>query len=410
MTTQPLRQDAVRTFLSHLENADTDKLRAMLKEMTETLMGADADAVCGAEYGERSDERTNQRNGYRERPWDTRAGTISLSVPKLRKGSYFPKWLLDPRRRAEKALVHVVAQSYLLGVSTRRVDSLVQALGMTGISKSQVSEMAKDLDETVKAFRNRTLSGPYRYVWVDALSMRVREGGRVVNVAVAIATGVNKNGQREILGVEVFTEEAKPSWTSFFRGLVERGLSGVELVTSDAHEGLKSAIATTLPGASWQRCRTHFMRNLLAKVPKSMHGIVAAIVRTTYAAPDADAVRAQYRAVVEQLRAKFKDAAGMLEDACEENLAFSAFPKEHWQQIWSNNPSERLNREVRRRTDVVGIFPNRDAIIRLVGAVLAEQNEEWAEQRRYMTMESLQKERTVAASSSVSRKRLNEAA
>jgi len=394
MTTHTQSKDAVRGFLAQLESTnDTDFLRGVLKTLVEELMSADADNACNAGHGERTPERTNQRNGYRTRPWDTRVGSIDLAVPKLRRGSYFPAWLLERRRRAEKALVAVVAESYLLGVSTRRVDGLVKALGVDGISKSQVSEMAKTLDVEVEAFRNRPLDrGPYGYVWVDAMVVRVREAGRVVNVAVAIATGVNQDGAREVLGVDVCTAETGASWTSFLRGLVARGLSGVKLVVSDAHEGLKGAIAAVLPGASWQRCRTHFMRNVLSKVPKSMHGAVGALVRSTFAQPDVDNVRSQYRRVIEQLEPRLPQVAQMLEDAEGDLLSFSSFPKEHWKQLWSNNPSERLNKEVRRRTDVVGIFPDRAAVIRLVGAVLAEQNDEWSElQRRYMSLESMQK-------------------
>jgi transposase-like protein len=397
MTTHTQSKDAVRGFLAHLESTDNaDSLRHLLKTFVEQLMSADVDNTCNANLGERTPERTNQRNGYRDRPWDTRLGSIRLSVPKVRRGSYFPDWLLERRRRAEKALVSVVAESYVLGVSTRRVDGLVKALGVDGISKSQVSEMAKTLDDEVKAFRNRPLDrGPYVYVWVDAMMVRVREAGRVVNVALAIATGVNKDGAREVLGVDVFTEESGPAWKGFLRGLVERGLSGVTLIVSDAHDGLKQAIATVLPGASWQRCRTHFMRNVLTKVPKSMHGAIGALVRSTFAQPDAENVRAQYRRVIEQLEDKFPAIATMLDEAEADLLAFASFPKEHWKQLWSNNPSERLNKEVRRRTDVVGIFPDRDSVIRLVGAVLAEQNDEWAElQRRYMSLESLQKSST----------------
>ena len=394
MTTQALSEDALRGFLTHLETTnDVDFLRSLLKRFVEELMSADVDNQCGAAHGQRSSTRTNQRNGYRERPWDTRLGSITLEVPKVRKGTYFPEWLLERRRRAERALVSVVAQAYVLGVSTRRVDGLVKALGMDGISKSQVSEMAKTLDDEVQAFRNRRLDkGPYVYVWVDAMMVRVREAGHVVNVAVAVATAVNKEGQREVIGIDVFTEESGAAWTAFFRGLVARGLSGVQLVVSDAHEGLKNAIAAVVPGAAWQRCRTHFMRNALSKVPKSMHGVVGALVRTIFAQPDADNVKAQHRRTIEQLEERFEVVARMLDDAEGDLLSFTAFPVEHWTQLWSNNPSERLNKEIRRRTDVVGIFPDRDAVIRLVGAVLAEQHDEWAEApRRYMSLESLQK-------------------
>lgn len=395
MTTQTLPQNAVQAFVSQLQSIEPDLLRALLKELVESLMGAEADAICGAGYNERSAERTNQRNGYRARPWDTRVGSIDVAIPKLRHGSYFPTWLLEPRRRAEKALVSVVAECYVAGVSTRRVDHLVRTLGIEKLSKSQVSEMAKSLDESVAAFRNRRLdNGPYTYLWLDAMMQKVREGGRIVNVAVVVATSVNNSGQREVLGVDVFASEDGAAWMTFLRSLVGRGLKGVKLVISDAHEGLKNAIAAVFADASWQRCRTHFMRNLLGRAPKAMHGAVGALVRSTFAQPDAAQARAQYQHVIEQLEPKFPDVAQLLIDAEEDLLSWTHFPKEHWTQIWSNNPSERLNREIRRRTDVVGIFPDRSSVIRLVGAVLAEQHDEWAEApRRYMSAESLAKAR-----------------
>ena len=373
-----------------VEDSGEDLVREMLRVFAETLMSAEVDARCGAAYGERSEDRTNRRNGYRARRWDTRAGTVELGVPKLREGSYFPDWLLEPRRRAEKALQAVIAEAYVKGVSTRRVDGLVQAMGIDGISKSQVSEMARSLDGMVESFRSRPLDqGPYRYLWLDALVIKCREGGRVAPVAALVATAVNADGRREILGLDVVTSETGAGWTAFLRGLVSRGLSGVELVTSDAHPGLKDAIAATLPGASWQRCRTHFLQNLLTRVPKTLQQAVATLVRSIFAQPDAESVRHQHQQVVDQLEDRFSDAAAMLADASEELLAFTAFPKTHWKQIWSNNPQERLNKEIRRRSDVVGIFPNRDAIVRLVGAVLAEQNDEWTVARRYMSLESL---------------------
>ncbi|MFC5754316.1 IS256 family transposase [Actinomadura rugatobispora] len=373
---------------------EPDVLRSMVKTMAEALMSAEADAMCGAGYGERSGERVNRRNGYRERGWDTRAGTIDLQIPKLRSGTYFPEWLLERRRRAEQALISVVATSYLLGVSTRRVDRLVEQMGIKNISKSQVSEMSKVLDAQVAAFRNRPLeAGPYAFVWVDALTQKVREGGRTVNVHVLIATGVNADGHREILGVEVTSAEDGAGWLAFLRGLVARGLSGVQLVVSDAHRGLVEAIAATLPGAVWQRCRTHYLRNLLAKVPKSAQPWVATLVRTIFDQPAAEEVAAQHARVVDSLAAKHPDAAEHLDQARDDLLAFAAFPRQLWRQIWSNNPQERLNKEIRRRTDVVGIFPDRPAIIRLVGAVLMEQTDEWTEARRYMGLEFLTKAR-----------------
>ncbi|MGV8039605.1 MAG: IS256 family transposase [Thermoanaerobaculaceae bacterium] len=384
------RMTPIEWLHKRLVEADEDVVREMLATVAQTLMSAEADSKCGAEFGSRSADRVNRRNGYRERQWDTRAGTIPLSIPKLREGTYFPEWLLDRRRRAEQAITAVIAESYLLGVSTRKVEHLVQAMGLTGISKSQVSEMAKSLDATVEDFRTRPLdAGPYRYVWLDAMVVKCREGGRVVNVAVVVATGVNAEGRREILGTDVITREDGPGWLAFLRSLVARGLSGVELVVSDAHEGLKDAIAATFPGASWQRCRTHFMTNLLTRVPKAAAGFVATLVRSVFAQPDADSTWTQIRQVVDQLLPRFPKAATMLDEAATDILAFTAFPKLHWTQIRSNNPQERLNKEIRRRTDVVGIFPNREAVIRLVGAVLAEQHDEWAIARRYMTLDSL---------------------
>jgi len=386
--------DVSAWLCKHLEEADADLLRTMMQSFAEALMAAEAQARCGAAYGEVSAERVNSRNGYRERRWDTRAGTIELAVPKLRSGSYFPDWLIEPRRRAERALVAVVAQCYVEGVSTRRVDDVVRSMGIDGISKSQVSELAKSLDEQVSAFRNRPLdAGPYTYVWVDALTQKVREGGRIVNVAVVIATGVNAEGRREILGLDLITTEDGAGWTALLRGLVARGLNGVQLVVSDAHGGLIDAIASVLPGAAWQRCRVHFVRNVLTKVPKAAQSMVATLIRSIFDQPDAEQVHLQHARVVEQLAERFADAADMLVGAAADILAFSGFPKEHWRQIWSNNPQERLNKEIRRRTDVVGIFPNRAAVIRLVGAVLAEQHDEWAVARRYMGIESLAKAR-----------------
>ncbi len=376
-----------------LEEAQPDLLRAMVKEMAEALMGGEADAVCGAAYGERSPERINRRNGYRERDWDTRVGSIELAVPKLREGSYFPDWLLQPRRRAEQAFVSVIADAYLAGVSTRRVEKLVQQLGVERMSKSQVSRLAKTLDQIVEDFRTRPLdSGPYPYVTFDALVVKCREGGRTVNVCVVHAVGVNRDGFRESLGLDVVTSEDGAAWLAFLRSLVARGLSGVRLVTSDAHPGLVDAIAATLPGAGWQRCRTHAMRNLLTRVPKSAQSFVATMVRTIFAQPDATTVHEQLARIVDQLETRFPEAGALLEEAAPDLLAFTAFPKEHWRQLWSNNSLERLNKEIRRRTDVVGIFPDRPSVIRLVGAVLAEQNDEWAvASRRYMSVESLAK-------------------
>jgi transposase-like protein len=382
--------DGLAWLRKHLEEGDPDMLRSMVKAFADQLMSAEASALCNAGYGEVTPARVNQRNGYRSRELDTRAGTVDLAIPKLRSGSYFPDWLIEPRRRAERALVAVVTQCYVEGVSTRRVDDVVKQMGITGISKSQVSELARSLDEVVTAFRDRPLdAGPYTYIWMDALTQKVREGGRIVNVAVVLATGVNSDGHREILGVDLITTEDGAGWTAFLRGLVARGLSGVALVVSDAHAGLVDAIASVLPGAVWQRCRVHFVRNVHTRVPKSAQSMVGALIRSIFEQPAADQVRAQHARVVDQLQDRFSDAAQMLIDAEADILAFSTFPKEHWRQIWSNNPQERLNKEIRRRTDVVGIFPNRASVLRLVGAVLAEQHDEWAVARRYMGIESL---------------------
>jgi putative transposase len=390
----PNIMDPLEWLRQHLAELDPDLVREILAEFTQQLMHADAQSVCNAGYGERTPARTNSRNGYRMREWDTRVGTIELALPKLRAGSYYPTWLLEPRRRAEQAMVAVIAQCYVEGVSTRRVEDIAQAMGIHSLSKSQVSELVKSLDAKVEAFRSRPLDrGPYTYVWVDAITQKVREAGRIVNVAVVIAVGVNVDGYREVLGMDVITTEDGAGWTAFLRSLVARGLSGVQLVISDAHEGLKHAIAAVLPGASWQRCRTHFVRNLLTKVPKSAQSLVATLVRSIFEQPDATTTWAQHARVVEQLDERFGDAAAMLADAAADILAFTPFPKEHWRQIRSNNPQERLNKELRRRTDVVGIFPNRAAIVRLVGAVLAKQHDEWAVARRYMSAELLTKAR-----------------
>jgi putative transposase len=389
----PNNMDALEWLRKHLEQDGSDLLREMVRAFAERLMSAEVDALCNATYGEVTPERLNSRNGYRMRDFDTRVGSIELAIPKLRSGSYHPTWLLEPRRRAERALTQVVAECYVRGVSTRRVEGLVQTLGIEHLSKSQVSRMAAELDQEVAAFRNRPLdAGPYTYVWLDAMTQKVREGGRIVNVAVVIATGVNNDGHREVLGFDVITVEDGAGWVAFLRSLVARGLSGVALVISDAHVGLVEAVRSVL-GATWQRCRTHFTRNLLTRVPKSAQALVATLVRTIFAQPDAEQVWAQHARVVDQLADQFADAAAMLEEAGADVLAFGAFPKEHWRQIWSNNPQERLNRELRRRTDVVGIFPNRDAVIRLVGAVLAEQHDEWAVTRRYMAAEHLARAR-----------------
>jgi putative transposase len=392
--TTPSSIDPARFLADQLAGASPDLLRQMLSTFVNTLMSAEADALCGAPYGTASPERTNVRNGYRVRDFDTRAGTIEVAIPKLRTGSYFPDWLLERRRRAEAALVSVVATSYLLGVSTRRMEKLVQSLGIAGLSKSQVSRMAADLDAQVEAFRTRPLdAGPYTFVAADALVLKVREGGRVVNVHALIATGVNADGHREVLGLQVTTSEDGAGWLAFFRDLTARGLSGVRLVTSDAHAGLVAAIGATLPGASWQRCRTHYAANLMGACPKNSWPWVKTLLHSVYDQPDADSVHAQFDRLVEAVADKLPKVADHLEAARADVLAFTSFPKEIWRQIWSNNPNERLNREIRRRTDVVGIFPDRDALIRLVGAVLAEQHDEWTEGRRYLGLDVLHRSR-----------------
>jgi putative transposase len=392
--TAPNSVDVAAVLRQQVAEGHPDVLRTMITAFANALMSADADAICGADYGQRSDERTNRRNGYRTREWDTRAGTVELQIPKLRQGSYFPDWLLEHRRRAEQALVTVVATSYLLGVSTRRVEKLAEQLGVTRLSKSQVSEMASHLDAQVEAFRSRPLdSAHYTFVSLDALTMKVRESGRTVNVACLVAVGVNAEGYREVLGLDVVSDEDGAGWLAFLRSLSARGLKGVKLVISDAHRGLVNAIAACLPGTAWQRCRTHYLRNLLTQVPKSAQPWVATMVRTIFDQPEAAEVRAQFARVVDTIGAKYPTAASHLDEAREDLLAFNSFPHEIWRQIWSNNPQERLNKEIRRRTDVVGIFPNRAAIIRLVGAVLAEQTDEWTEQRRYMGLELLAKAR-----------------
>ena len=374
-----------------LAEASPDMMRSLLQTMINALLSADADAVVGAEYGRPSATRTAQRNGYRHRDLDTRVGTVDVAVPKLRTGTYFPEWLLERRKRAESALITVVADCYLAGVSTRRMDKLVKTLGIDSLSKSQVSRMAADLDQIVEEFRHRPLAeaGPFTFVSADALTMKVREGGRVINAVALIAVGVNADGHREVLGLRVATSETGPAWNEFFADLTARGLTGVRLITSDAHKGLFEAIAANLPGASWQRCRTHYAANLMSVTPKSMWPAVKAMLHSVYDQPDSDAVQAQFDRLLDYVEAKLPEVHEHLDAARADILAFAAFPKDVWTQIWSNNPAERLNREIRRRTDSVGIFPNRAAIVRLVGAVLAEQTDEWAEGRRYLGLDVL---------------------
>jgi transposase-like protein len=382
---------ALETLLRKADvEQDVDFLREGARVFSEALMELEVTRHVGAERHERTSERTGQRNGYREREWDTRVGTIELRVPRVRDGSYFPS-LLDPRKRGERALVAVVQEAYVQGVSTRRVDDLVQALGISGISKSQVSRLCQTLDTEVERFRTRPLVGPYPYIWLDATYLKVRDQGRVVSMAVVIAVAVRATGEREVLGLDVGPSEDGAFWLQFLRSLVARGLSGVRLVISDAHQGLTGAIAAVLQGAGWQRCRVHFVRNALALVPKSAAPMVAATIRTVFAQPDPVSAREQWRRVADNVRSRHERLATLLDDAEPDVLAYLAFPHEHWRQIWSNNPLERLNREVKRRTDVVGIFPNDGAVIRLVGAILAEQHDEWQIARRYFSAESLAK-------------------
>lgn len=379
----------VRMALAQLleKGSDADLLREMVGYVAQRLMELDVEGLCAAAHGERNEERENWRNGYRDRAWETRAGTIPLRIPKLRRGSYFPAFL-EPRRAAEKALAAVVQEAYVQGVSTRSVDELVKALGMSGISKSQVSRLCEEIDERVKAFLERPLEGDWPYLWIDATYVKVRQAGRIVSVAVIIAVAVNTEGRREVVGMSIGPSEAETFWTAFLRSLMRRGLRGVKLVISDAHEGLKAAIAKVLK-ASWQRCRVHFLRNALAYANKSQRQMVFALINTIFAQDTAEAAHAQWHIVVEQLRAKFPKLAAMMDDAEYDVLAFMDFPKEHRAKIHSTNVLERLNGEVKRRADVVGIFPNENAITRLVGAILLEQNDEYAIQKRYMSLESL---------------------
>lgn len=396
--TAPHIVDPYELLTQAVGDASPDLLRTLLQTTINMLLSADADQVVGAEYGVATAGRITQRNGYRSRPLDTRVGTIEVQVPKLRSGTYFPEWLLERRKRSESALITVVADCYLAGVSTRRMDKLVKTLGIHQLSKSQVSRMAQQLDEHVMEFRHRPLddAGPFTLVAADALTMKVREGGRVVNTVVMIATGVNADGRREVLGVSAGTSETAAGWNMFFADLVARGLTGVRLVTSDAHPGLVDAIAANLPGATWQRCRTHYAANLMSVTPKTHWPAVKAMLHSVYDQPDRDSVHAQFDRLLDYVEGKLPTVANHLDDARDDILAFTNFPKDVWQQIWSNNPNERLNREIRRRTDSVGIFPNRDAIIRLVGAVLAEQTDEWAEGRRYLSLDVLARCRLTA--------------
>ncbi len=371
------------------KHRDTDFLRDLGQYALQRLMELEVEAKVGAGKHERNDERITHRNGYRDRVYETRVGTMNLRIPKLRTGSYFPSFL-EPRKLSEQALVAVVQEAYVHGVSTRKVDDLVQALGMSGISKSQVSRLCGELDERVTAFRERQISGSWPYLWLDATYVKSRTNGKVESRAVVVAVGVNAEGRREVLGLDVGPTETEAFWTEFLRSLIRRGLGGVRLLISDAHEGLKAAVAK-LFGATWQRCKVHFMRNALASVPKQQHQMVAAVVRTAFVQENRQEASRQWREAADHLRAKFPKLGALMDEAEDDVLAFMHFPKEHWSQISSTNPLERLNKEIKRRSDVLGIFPNDDAIRRLIGAILAEQTDEWQVSRRYMSQESLAK-------------------
>ncbi|MBB86028.1 MAG: IS256 family transposase [Xanthomonadales bacterium] len=388
---------ALRALLE--KGSDAELLHEMVSYVTQRLMDFEVENLCGAGFNQRSDERSNHRNGYRQRRWETRAGAIDLKIPKLRKGSYFPAFL-EPRKTSEKALVAVIQEAYVAGVSTRSVDDLVQAMGMTGISKSQVSRLCEEIDERVQAFLNRPLEGEWPYLWIDATYVKQRQAGRIVSVATIVAVAVNTDGRREVLGMGVGPSEAEPFWTEFLRSLTDRGLRGVRLIISDAHEGLKAAAAKVL-GSTWQRCRVHFMRNALAHVPKKQQAAVATMIRTAFAQESETEAHEQWRHVADQLRAKLPKLAKLMDEAENDVLAYRGFHPDHRNQIHSTNPLERLNGEIKRRTRTVGIFPNEAAIYRLVGALLLEQNDEWQVSRRYMSAESLQQDCSEAGAAAV---------
>lgn len=382
----PMTDDRLPLAELAAKSGDPDFLRLIAENVLQLIMEADVDGLIGAGRYERGEARQTWRNGYRERSLDTRLGTLNLKIPKMRSGAYFPGFL-EPRKTVEKALVAVIQEAWINGVSTRKVDELVQAMGMTGISKSSVSKLCKDIDERVNAFLKRPLADDWAYLWLDATYLKVREGGRIVSVAAIIAVAVNTEGKREIVGLHIGPSEAEPFWTSFLRDLVRRGLTGVKLVISDAHEGLKAAITRVL-GATWQRCRVHAMRNALAYVPKGQHTMVAAAIRQAFIQPDHDNAVQTWRHVADQLRARWPKLGAFMDDAEADVLAYMAFPAQHRTKLHSTNPLERLNKEVKRRADVVGIFPNEDSIVRLIGAVLLEANDEWQLQHRYMQVEA----------------------
>jgi putative transposase len=369
------------------KGADADLIRDMLAFAAERLMTLEVEALTGAPAGVRSPERLNHRNGYRERAWDTRAGRIDLAIPKLRKGSYFPVFL-EPRRTAEKALTAVIQEAYVHGISTRSVDDLVKAMGASGISKSQVSRLCEEIDERVNAFLSRPIEGEWPYLWIDATYLKTREAGRIVSTAVILAIGVNTDGRREVLGIATGVSEAEPFWTAFLRQLADRGLRGVKLVIADDHKGLRAAAARVFH-ASLQRCRVHWMRNAMAHLAPKQRPAVVAMLKTIFAQETAETAREQWASVADALRERCPKLVELMDRSREEVLVYMSFPREHWAQIASTNPLERLNGEIKRRSDVVGIFPNDRAVIRLVGALMLEQNDEWAVSRRYMSLESL---------------------
>ena len=365
-----------------------DLLHQLVRTALREVMEAEVSALCGAGLRERSEERQNSRNGYRERDLETRVGTVTLAIPKVRRGTYFPSFL-EPRRRWEAAFVNVVSEAYVLGVSTRKVEELIEAMGAKGMSRTEVSRMSASLDEQVRAFRERRLERRYPYVWLDALYIKVREGGRVVGKAALIATGVNASGEREVLGIDVASGEMETCWKRFLESLVQRGLSGVQLVISDSHSGLLAALRSVLIGVSWQRCYVHFLRNVLSVLPKAHQQLAVAAVRTAFLQPNAEAAREHFGRAIEALEKRFPEAARCAREAEEDVLTYMSFPEAHWKQIRSTNPLERLNKEIRRRTDVVGIFPNDAALLRLVTMLLVEQHDEWSVGRRYFSQESM---------------------